>query len=76
MLGSFAAVFGIFGLRTVLRRIPDEIWQKIEQVFVFDDASQDRTTDCVTMVERQIGEWERLMAQHGIEVQKSSVAES
>jgi len=30
-------------LRTVLRRIPDEIWQKIEEVFVFDDASQDRT---------------------------------
>jgi glycosyltransferase involved in cell wall biosynthesis len=30
-------------LRTVLRRIPTEIWDKIDQVFVFDDASQDGT---------------------------------
>src|SRR5436305_6576632 len=30
-------------LRTVLRRIPQEIWEKTDEVFVFDDASQDRT---------------------------------
>ena len=30
-------------LRGVLKRIPAPIWDKIEQVFVFDDASQDRT---------------------------------
>jgi glycosyltransferase involved in cell wall biosynthesis len=30
-------------LRGVLHRIPRDIWGKIEQVFVFDDASQDRT---------------------------------
>jgi glycosyltransferase involved in cell wall biosynthesis len=30
-------------LRGVLRRIPAEICQKIEEIFVFDDASQDRT---------------------------------
>ncbi len=30
-------------LRSVLRRIPQDIWDKIEEVFVFDDASQDRT---------------------------------
>src|SRR5689334_13466645 len=30
-------------LRSVLRRIPQDIWDKIDEVFVFDDASQDRT---------------------------------
>ena len=30
-------------LRGVLKRIPAPIWDKIEQVFVFDDASQDNT---------------------------------
>lgn len=30
-------------LRSVLGRIPGAIWEKIEEVFVFDDASQDRT---------------------------------
>ena len=30
-------------LRSVLQRIPAPIWEKIEQVFVFDDASQDNT---------------------------------
>ena len=30
-------------LRSVLQRIPSEIWEKIEEVFVFDDASKDRT---------------------------------
>ncbi len=30
-------------LRGVLHRIPRNIWQRIEQVFVFDDASQDKT---------------------------------
>lgn len=30
-------------LRSVLKRIPPDIIQKIEEVFVFDDASQDRT---------------------------------
>src|SRR5256885_1893749 len=30
-------------LRSVLDRIPASIWDKIEEVFVFDDASQDRT---------------------------------
>jgi glycosyltransferase involved in cell wall biosynthesis len=30
-------------LQTVLRRIPQDIWNKIDEVFVFDDASQDRT---------------------------------
>ncbi|HWE97493.1 MAG TPA: glycosyltransferase family 2 protein [Tepidisphaeraceae bacterium] len=30
-------------LRGVLQRIPPAIWDKIEEVFVFDDASQDRT---------------------------------
>ena len=40
------------------------------------DADHDRTIDCVTMVERQIGEWERLMAQHGIEIHKPSIADN
>src|SRR5436853_2663107 len=30
-------------LRSVLHRIPAPIWEKIEEVFVFDDHSQDRT---------------------------------
>ena len=32
-------------LRSVLQRIPAPIWDKIEEVFVFDDSSQDRTTE-------------------------------
>ena len=32
-------------LRSVLHRIPAPIWDKIEEVFVFDDSSQDRTTE-------------------------------
>jgi glycosyltransferase involved in cell wall biosynthesis len=32
-------------LRSVLHRIPTPIWEKIEEVFVFDDSSQDRTTE-------------------------------
>jgi 2-polyprenyl-3-methyl-5-hydroxy-6-metoxy-1,4-benzoquinol methylase len=30
-------------LRKVLDRIPDEVWDKVEEVFVFDDGSQDDT---------------------------------
>jgi len=30
-------------LRSVLQRIPQPIWEKIEEVFIFDDASKDRT---------------------------------
>ena len=30
-------------LQKVLARIPPEVYAKIEEVFVFDDASQDRT---------------------------------
>jgi hypothetical protein len=40
------------------------------------DAARDRTTDCVTMIECQIGEWERLMAQNGIEICTPSVADN
>jgi glycosyltransferase involved in cell wall biosynthesis len=32
-------------LHSVLHRIPVRIWDKIEEVFVFDDSSQDRTTE-------------------------------
>jgi len=32
-------------LHSVLHRIPQPIWQKIDEVFVFDDSSQDRTTE-------------------------------
>lgn len=32
-------------LRTVLQRIPPEIMHKVEEIFVFDDASQDRTVE-------------------------------
>jgi glycosyltransferase involved in cell wall biosynthesis len=32
-------------LRDVLHRIPVPIWDKIEEVFVFDDHSQDKTTE-------------------------------
>ncbi len=32
-------------LRSVLRRIPPDIMQKVEEIFVFDDASQDRTLE-------------------------------
>src|SRR5215211_4876148 len=32
-------------LRSVLHRIPEPIVEKIEEVFVFDDSSQDRTTE-------------------------------
>ena len=32
-------------LRDVLHRIPVSIWDKIEEVFVFDDHSQDKTTE-------------------------------
>ena len=32
-------------LRTVLQRIPPEIMHKVEEIFVFDDASQDRTAE-------------------------------
>jgi 2-polyprenyl-3-methyl-5-hydroxy-6-metoxy-1,4-benzoquinol methylase len=31
-------------LRQVLDRIPEEIWNKVEEVFVFDDSSKDDTT--------------------------------
>lgn len=30
-------------LRSVLERIPESVWGKVEEVFVFDDASQDET---------------------------------
>ena len=30
-------------LRSVLDRIPEEVWRKVEEVFVFDDESQDDT---------------------------------
>lgn len=30
-------------LRQVLDRIPDDVWEKVEEVFVFDDESQDDT---------------------------------
>jgi glycosyltransferase involved in cell wall biosynthesis len=30
-------------LRRVLERIPEQVWQKVEEVFVFDDESQDDT---------------------------------
>src|ERR1700761_34588 len=30
-------------LRSVLQRIPQAIWDKTEEVFIFDDASKDRT---------------------------------
>jgi glycosyltransferase involved in cell wall biosynthesis len=30
-------------LRKVLDRIPEEVWEKVEEVFVFDDSSQDDT---------------------------------
>ena len=32
-------------LRTVLQRIPGSIMDKVEEIFVFDDASQDRTAE-------------------------------
>jgi glycosyltransferase involved in cell wall biosynthesis len=32
-------------LHSVLHRIPQPIWDKIDEVFVFDDSSQDRTTE-------------------------------
>ena len=32
-------------LRDVLHRIPVPIWDKIEEVFVFDDHSQDKTSE-------------------------------
>jgi len=32
-------------LRSVLQRIPAEIMDKVEEIFVFDDASQDRTSE-------------------------------
>jgi glycosyltransferase involved in cell wall biosynthesis len=32
-------------LRSVLQRIPQQIWEKIEEVFIFDDASKDKTYD-------------------------------
>lgn len=32
-------------LRTVLQRIPPPIMEKVEEIFVFDDASQDRTAE-------------------------------
>lgn len=31
-------------LTKVLDRIPNEVWEKVEEVFVFDDCSQDETT--------------------------------
>ena len=40
-------------LRSVLHRIPAPIWQKIEEVFVFDDSSQDRTTEVGRAMEDQ-----------------------
>ncbi len=32
-------------LRRVLERIPAEVWEKVEEVFVFDDQSQDHTIE-------------------------------
>lgn len=40
-------------LRDVLHRIPASIWEKIEEVFVFDDSSQDRTTEVGKALEVQ-----------------------
>jgi glycosyltransferase involved in cell wall biosynthesis len=38
-------------LHSVLHRIPRPIWDKIEEVFVFDDSSQDRTTEVAKALE-------------------------
>ncbi|HZG66857.1 MAG TPA: glycosyltransferase family 2 protein, partial [Herpetosiphonaceae bacterium] len=43
-------------LRTVLQRIPAPIMDKVEEIFVFDDASQDRTAEVGEHYKRLSGE--------------------
>src|SRR5215210_7579720 len=43
-------------LRTVLQRIPAPIMDKVEEIFVFDDASQDRTVEVGEHYKQVIGE--------------------
>jgi 2-polyprenyl-3-methyl-5-hydroxy-6-metoxy-1,4-benzoquinol methylase len=43
-IAIFIVTYNAVGtLRQVLDRIPAEVWQKVEEVFVFDDSSQDDT---------------------------------
>jgi glycosyltransferase involved in cell wall biosynthesis len=43
-------------LRSVLQRIPPDIMNKVEEIFVFDDASQDRTTEVGESLKARVGE--------------------
>ena len=43
-------------LRTVLQRIPPEIMRKVEEIFVFDDASQDRTVEVGETYKQRTGD--------------------
>src|SRR3954452_13833137 len=43
-------------LRGVLQRIPPDIMNKVEEIFVFDDASQDRTTEVGESLKARVGE--------------------
>jgi hypothetical protein len=40
-------------LRSVIARIPREIMDKVEEIFVFDDASQDATHDVGREIQRE-----------------------
>ena len=40
-------------LRRVLERIPDDIMQKVEEIFIFDDASHDSTHEVGQQLERE-----------------------
>lgn len=43
-IAIFIVTYNAVGtLRSVLDRIPEEVWAKVEEVFVFDDGSQDDT---------------------------------
>jgi glycosyltransferase involved in cell wall biosynthesis len=43
-IAIFVVTYNAVGtLRQVLERIPEQIWDKVEEVFVFDDSSQDDT---------------------------------
>jgi glycosyltransferase involved in cell wall biosynthesis/SAM-dependent methyltransferase len=43
-IAIFIVTYNAVGtLRRVLERIPEEVWDKVEEVFVFDDESQDDT---------------------------------
>jgi glycosyltransferase involved in cell wall biosynthesis len=56
-IGIFVVAYNAQGtLRSVLQRIPAEVSNKIEEIFVFDDASQDQTYEVGVQCQQELHE--------------------